>query len=214
MSSRFLCLLALSSLGQAHTVAWTKGMYCQNGTGNVDDPNTNTPVGPLYQLSKSDWWFQHDRGCDAKPPEDGDVLSLPANGSFTVELAHNRAFTTLSYDGTLTSVWPDGKDYPEDRNGAPTGEGCIQDDGALHTHNESTAAGTAFAISYVSELADVTMENLVVFTTLQQYVVLSAPAPTDLADNITARHGSVSQHMRFPISRNARQEDVSVLGFG
>jgi hypothetical protein len=38
----------------------------------------------------------------------------------------------------------------------------------LHTRNESMAAGTAWAISYQSDLSGVTMENLVVFTTLAQ----------------------------------------------
>ena len=44
----------------------------------------------------------------------------------------------------------------------------VLSDGAMHASNESTAAGTAFAISYVSELEAVAMQNLVVFTTLDQ----------------------------------------------
>jgi hypothetical protein len=53
----------LISLASAHTAAWTNGMYCRGGPDpSVDDPNTNTAVNPLYQLSKEDWWFQHDRG--------------------------------------------------------------------------------------------------------------------------------------------------------
>ena len=36
----------------------------------------------------------------------------------------------------------------------------------VHTQNETMAAGTAFAISYVTELNQVTMENLVVFSVL------------------------------------------------
>lgn len=39
------------------------------------------------------------------------VDDSPANGSFTVELATNRAFTTLSFDGTNVGVFPDGQDY-------------------------------------------------------------------------------------------------------
>ena len=93
-------------------------------------------------------------------------MELPARGSFTVELAHNRAFTTLSYNGSLTSEWPDGKEHPEDWHG-PNGE-CLPDDGALHTINETTAAETAFAISYESDISQVTMENLAVFTVLEQ----------------------------------------------
>lgn len=36
----------------------------------------------------------------------------------------------------------------------------------MHTTNQNTAAGTALAISYQSYLADVTLENLVVFFVL------------------------------------------------
>jgi len=50
---------------------------------------------------------------------------------------------------------------------APDGEHCIID-GALHTFNQSTATGTAFAISYTSNLSDVTPESLVVFTVAGQ----------------------------------------------
>lgn len=38
----------------------------------------------------------------------------PAGGQFQVEIASNRAQTTLSYDGQYASDWPDGKNYPDD----------------------------------------------------------------------------------------------------
>jgi hypothetical protein len=37
----------------------------------------------------------------------------------------------------------------------------------MHTNNQSMTGGTAFAISYQSNLQDVTMENLVVFSVLK-----------------------------------------------
>lgn len=140
----------------------------------MENLNTNTAVDPLYQLPKSQWWMQHDRGCDQFPPAAGDSLELPAGGSFTVELAHNRAQTTLSYDGKFTSEWPDGQSHPEDWH-SPSPDACLDGNpdklgGAVHTHNESTAAGTAFAISYHADPSQVTMENLAVFTVLEQYV--------------------------------------------
>ncbi|KAF2459869.1 hypothetical protein BDY21DRAFT_413702 [Lineolata rhizophorae] len=147
----------------AHTAAYAKGMYCRGGP-NGDNQNANDPVVPLYQLSMEDWWFQHDRGCDLAPPPEDEFLELPAGGSFEVELAHNQAFTTLSFDGEFTSEWPDGGDHPEDWHGPGSPPDCIQEDGALHVQNESMAAGTAFAISYHSELSEVTLENLAVFT--------------------------------------------------
>lgn len=165
-----LLSLALANAISAHTAAWADGMYCRGGADpNKDEPNTRTAVDPLFDLNKEDWWFQHDRGCDAVLPKAGEFLELPANGNFTVELAHNRAQTTLSYDGKFTSEWPDGKDHPEDWNGwmaDGTAAVCLKDDGAMHTYNQSSAGGTAFAISYHSDMKDVTMENLVVFTTL------------------------------------------------
>ncbi|TMW59783.1 hypothetical protein Poli38472_004852 [Pythium oligandrum] len=148
----------------AHIVAWGRGMYCLNGTNpNVDDQNTNTAVNPLYQLPKEKWWFQADRGCDKSPPRPGDILKLPAGGSFEVEFATNRAMTTLSYGGKQATEWTGGETFPSDWKGKNPPE-CL---GALHAESEAKAAGTAFAISYVSELEDVTMENLVVFTTLE-----------------------------------------------
>ena len=39
----------------------------------------------------------------------------------------------------------------------------------VHTQNETMASGTIFAISYVSDLKEVTKENLVVFTVLPKY---------------------------------------------
>lgn len=38
----------------------------------------------------------------------------PAGGNFTVEIAANRAFTTLSYEGRYTSNWGDGQNHPSD----------------------------------------------------------------------------------------------------
>lgn len=132
-------------------------------------------VNPLYNLPKSEWWMQHDRGCDQIPPEGHHSLELPAGGEFTVELAHNRAHTTLSYGGEYATDWPDGGEHPEDWHG-PEG-GCLVDNadgagGAMHAKDFSTTAGTAFAISYHADISEVTMENLAVFTVLEQYVTL------------------------------------------
>ncbi|KAJ3514775.1 hypothetical protein NLJ89_g2178 [Agrocybe chaxingu] len=159
-----------STLGvSGHVAAWHKGMYCLNGTTpGVDDGNTNAAVQPLYQLEESEWWFHHVNECDMFPPTKGDFLELPANGEFTVELAVNRAFTTLSYNGANTAIFGDGRDHPGlgvTRDGKADGDACISDPN-IHTQNETMAAGTIFAISYVSDLTQVTKENLVVFTAL------------------------------------------------
>ncbi|KAF7368474.1 hypothetical protein MVEN_00170600 [Mycena venus] len=158
----FMVVLSLSGFAMAHFAAWHKGMYCLNGTTpGYDDNDTNDIVNPLFNLTKDDWWFHHYNGCDDFPPDDGDFLELPANGNFTVELAVNRAFTSLSYGGVRRGVFGDGQNYTDGLGGID----CITELN-IHTQNESMAAGTAFAISYQSDLSAVTPENLVVFTTL------------------------------------------------
>ncbi|KAJ7685992.1 hypothetical protein B0H17DRAFT_1072809 [Mycena rosella] len=162
LTGLFLLLLSLSGLTRAHFAAWHKGMYCLNGTTpGYDDDDTNAIVNPLFNLTKDDWWFHHYNGCDDFPPDEGDFLELPANGNFTVELAVNRAFTTLSYGGIRVADFGDGNNYTNGLGGVD----CIGTVN-IHTQNESMAAGTAFAISYQSDLSAVTAENLVVFTTL------------------------------------------------
>lgn len=171
-----IILLLCSALAEAHVGVFTDGMFCRGGNDiTTDDQNTNLVVNPLYNLTKSQWWMQADRGCDKVPPPEGEFLDLPAGGSFTVELAINRAFTTLSYGGDLVSDWPDGLDHPEDWS-APEEDSCLMDNpdgegGPLHTKSEEASAGTAWAISYEEDLSAVTMENLVVFSVLEQYVV-------------------------------------------
>jgi hypothetical protein len=39
--------------------------------------------------------------CDRYPPAPGKFIDLPAGGSFTVEIASNRAKTSLSYNGAF-----------------------------------------------------------------------------------------------------------------
>ncbi|KAM0287373.1 hypothetical protein ACHAO9_007777 [Fusarium lateritium] len=137
----------------------------------IDDPNTNLVVNPLWDLPQKKWWMQADRGCHEVPPAEGDFLELPAGGEFTVELATNRAFTSLSHGGKYVSDWPDGLVHPEDWS-SPDETSCLGDNkdgkgGALHTSNQTSAAGTAWAISYQSDIRNVTMDNLAVFTVLE-----------------------------------------------
>jgi hypothetical protein len=108
-------------------------------------------------LTQKDWWFQHSLGCDKAPPPDGDYLELPAGGSFTIEIATNRAFTTLGINPHFSGYFG-GRQDP-----VRSDQGCVIDPN-LHTFNQSSAPGTVFAISYQNSIDKVTPENLVVFT--------------------------------------------------
>ncbi|KAF7294532.1 hypothetical protein MIND_00989700 [Mycena indigotica] len=160
MLVRLVSVVALSAtIANAHLAAWHKGMYGLNGVSGSINYNSDDVVHPLYQMSKSDWWFHGYNGVPNFPPAEGDFLELPAGGSFTVEIASNRGETSLGFNGKYATSWPDGKNYPEDYN-VPT---CITSPN-MHTQNQSRAAGTAFAISYTSDIKKVTPENLAVFT--------------------------------------------------
>ncbi|KAL0571173.1 hypothetical protein V5O48_010788 [Marasmius crinis-equi] len=177
-----LILATMTTLANGHIAAWAKGMYCLNGTTPGEDNGNNAaPVTPLFKLKKQDWWMHHIDKCDEFPPAPGDFLELPANGNFTVEFATNRAFTTLSNDGKKAGVFPGpltGGTKSDRTEGEPgkfkVGQqgadhevpGCIVDPN-MHTQNETMASGTAFAISYTSDIKKVTPENLVVFTVLK-----------------------------------------------
>ncbi|KAJ6500795.1 hypothetical protein C8R45DRAFT_1061065 [Mycena sanguinolenta] len=167
MYSRLLLASLSATVAHAHLAPWHKGMYALNvgfglflgGVSGSIDYNTDDVVTPLWQLPQDQWWFHGVNNVPNFPPADGDFLELPAGESFTVEIASNRGETTLSFDGEFTSDWPDGQTYPADYN-VPT---CITSPN-MHTQNQSQAAGTAFAISYNSDITKVTPDNLVVFS--------------------------------------------------
>ncbi|KAF9019145.1 hypothetical protein BDZ89DRAFT_1139514 [Hymenopellis radicata] len=178
LSIAFL-LLSTSLSAVAHIVAFSHGMYCENGLSGTDQ-NSNIGVDPMYQLPKGKWWMHRFSKCESRPPAMHEFLEIPAGGSFTVELAANQAFTTLSFGGTRVGLFPDGEEHPEFERDHST---CITSPN-LHTQNESMAAGTAFAISYQSNINKVTPENLVVFnrrgtewlpTTYQRVFLLVLP---------------------------------------
>lgn len=179
MAPSFVSFALLAGPVAAHVGTWNPGMYCRGGNDPaVDDQNTNLVVNPVYELDESEWWQQRDRGCHLVPPPEGEFLDLPAGGSFMTELANNRAFTTLSYDGAFVTEWQDGKNRSTPWTGPGSNPpGCLNENedglgGELHTRSIETAAGTAWAISYESDIDKVTMDNLVVFSVRYQYVPL------------------------------------------
>ncbi|KAJ3859645.1 hypothetical protein EV359DRAFT_86181 [Lentinula novae-zelandiae] len=154
----FVVAAVLSVTVRAHIAAYNKGMYCINGsTGN--NQNSDDPVVPMYQLPFDQWWMHASNGCDKRPPNSGDFMTLPAGSSVVLELASNQAFSSLSYGGKLTSDWPNGHNYSDSLHNAT----CITAPN-LHTQNKSMAAGTALAISYESDITKVTPQNLVVIS--------------------------------------------------
>ncbi|KAN0097975.1 hypothetical protein V8E55_002421 [Tylopilus felleus] len=161
--------IALAGLAHAHMAPFHHAMWALNGTVHgVVNYNNYVPVKPLYQLTYDQYWMHAVDGCNKFPPDDGVFLDLPAGKSFTMEIAENRAFTSLK-PGAVVTNWGDGQHHPDNYSItklgglSPTSSGCIPSPN-LHAQNQSMAAGTSFAISYESDITKVTIDNLVVFT--------------------------------------------------
>ncbi|SJL05082.1 uncharacterized protein ARMOST_08454 [Armillaria ostoyae] len=159
MFTTFAAALVFAQAVRGHVAPFHPSMWCFSGTSG-SNINAQEAVNPVYQLGYSGYWMHANTGCLSQPPADNTFLELPAGGSFTVEIAANRAYTSYSYNGTEVSDWADGQAH-EELYGAHTE--CVTSPN-LHAQNESMAAGTAFAISYTSDISAVNEDNLVVFT--------------------------------------------------
>lgn len=151
--------VAFAATAKAHMAVFHQAMWCLNGNSGDTNYNSYDIVNPLYQLPFNKWWFHAVDRCNEFPPAPGVFLDLPAGGSFMAEIAENRAKTSQSYNSRDASDWPDGGRYPDNYNDP----NCIVHPN-LHAQNESMAAGTAFAISYNSDINQVRPDNLVVFS--------------------------------------------------
>ncbi|KAH7106782.1 hypothetical protein BKA62DRAFT_650346 [Auriculariales sp. MPI-PUGE-AT-0066] len=162
-----VALLSLALGSQAHTTAWTKGMYCRWGWSHEPVVASRVAAIPVWNETYDGWWMNG--RCKDYPPPPGDFLEVPANGQFTAELAENSAFTWVSFEGRLRTAWGDGKHHPDNYSvdnlgGArPSSIGCIGSPN-LHCKRERDAAGTVFAIAYKNDISNISMEELVVFT--------------------------------------------------
>lgn len=150
-----LAVSAFSYVVDAHLGAWTDGMFCPDRTHIpvIEDSSGGTRfIDPIYQMEKKDWWFLHGRGCDVAMPRG--VLKVPANGVFSANISDTK-------NGAIAGAFAAGRNSEAEFQ--RSSEGCITKPN-MHTKSKSTAAGTAFAIAYVSSIAEVTPQNLVVFS--------------------------------------------------
>jgi hypothetical protein len=167
MLAATLVLASVIATAQAHIGAFTKGMYCRYGFSHIPVPMSSAAVFPIWNLPFDGWWMHGN--CRNFPPPPDEFLEVPANGHFMADLAMNSAFTWMAFDGRKRTAWGDGKHHPDDYSVNNTGgeplsqTGCISTPN-LHTKSEEGAAGTVFAIAYKSDIMDIKMEELVVFT--------------------------------------------------
>jgi hypothetical protein len=170
VTTALAAFLSVVPIVNAHIGVWHPSMFCANGPQSEVDWNANTVVSPLYELDFSDFWFGNGQTngvsnkCYNWPPPAGEFLELPAGGSFEIEMANNRAFTSMSEGGSKNvGTFPDGQTHADYDVSGYNNPQCITQP-LLHTMSKADVAGSAFAISYESEYSNVTPENMAVFS--------------------------------------------------
>lgn len=95
--AKTLCLLVFlltecSLIVQSHLSIWTKSMFGSDPT-NYD---SDRAAQPLQDYTFAEWWWH---GNLDKPPPPKEVFNLPANGKAEIEIASNKAFTSMGRQG-------------------------------------------------------------------------------------------------------------------
>ncbi|KAK4082917.1 CAZyme family AA14 [Trichoderma aggressivum f. europaeum] len=167
-----LCGLAAIQGASAHLAAYTNGMYCPKNT--YQGPLTNFTdktlhvYDPLVGLKKDAWFLSKGRNCWLAPPVG--VWEIKANSVIQVPWANSNNSHGYYADGKELNERPQPFSVT---NPAVIAAGLVSSSGGInspnmHAGNKSTAAGTAVAIAYKSNIWDVKMEDFVVFTTAPQ----------------------------------------------
>ncbi|KAJ5885495.1 hypothetical protein N7495_010005 [Penicillium taxi] len=162
-------ILGIIPLASAHLAAYTDGMYCPENSykgplNNATDPSLIV-YDPLYNLTSDSWFLSRGRNCLLAEPTG--VWEIAANTVISVPWANWQ---------NSTGYYADGKEYNERpipysvTNPEVVADGLVTSSNGLsspnmHAANKSTAAGTAIAIAYESNVWAVTMDKLVVIST-------------------------------------------------
>ncbi|KAL7923581.1 hypothetical protein ACQKWADRAFT_325774 [Trichoderma austrokoningii] len=174
MSVRAAALFGLATLQgvTAHLAAYTPGMFCPENSykgplTNFTDTN-HVVFDPLFDLQQDSWFLSKGRNCWLAPPTG--VWEIEANSVIQVPWANWQKSTGFYADGKEQDQRPNPFSVT---NPAVIAAGLVSSSGGinspnLHAGNKSTAAGTAIAIAYKSNIYDVKMEDFVVFTTAPQ----------------------------------------------
>jgi hypothetical protein len=84
----FFLVVRNDRIVKAHLSIWTKSMY----GADPKNGNSNRAALPLQGYPFNQWWWH---GNLDEPPPPGEVFNLPANGKADVEIAGNKAFTSM-----------------------------------------------------------------------------------------------------------------------
>ncbi|WVW86538.1 hypothetical protein I302_108587 [Kwoniella bestiolae CBS 10118] len=173
LSTIIIAAATCVSTASAHVALWDKGMFGFNYPYQASDPqnnnyNNNEPVIPLKQMDgrTTAQWFGH--GLLGYPPKAGDFMNLPSGGTYNGEVSCNRGQTTLGNPSDTSAKYkyackPDGGQY--------SGVGALH---VMNTYNSTVDnkwfGGTALAIAYTSDVANLKPNDLTVISVNQNSV--------------------------------------------
>ncbi|WVQ72578.1 hypothetical protein IAR50_002136 [Cryptococcus sp. DSM 104548] len=140
-----VALVSVAASASAHIALWHNASYGYNAS----DPNQSDLVQPLQNLTFDEWWFH---GKIDYPPADGAYMELPSGGTFSGEVACNKALT--SWGGVPSKQ---------------TGEYACDSVGVLHTTDEFgddpvDVKGCGIGIAYKSDVNDIVPEDFTVIS--------------------------------------------------
>jgi hypothetical protein len=138
-------VLKCTLTADAHLAVWQESMYGSE-PGNI---NSNHAVQPLRDLPFDQWWFHGDMNS---PPPANAVTKLPAGGKIDLEIADNKAFTSMG-----RGLLPNPRDPPVPWKN-------MNDWGNMHANNRNDVAGCALGIAYKSNPQDVKPEDFAIFS--------------------------------------------------
>ncbi|CAO3673469.1 unnamed protein product [Umbelopsis ramanniana] len=132
---------------QAHLAVWTPAMYGQDRA----NPNSNKAVQPLQDYTFKQWWWH---GSMNDKPDKNAVFHLPAGGKADLEIADNKAFTSMGAHG----LYPNPREAPVPWTNTDNGWGN------MHAVHRQDVAGCALGIAYKDKPEDVKPEDFVIFS--------------------------------------------------
>jgi len=185
MKSTSAFVVLFVSLSCAHMSVWNPASFDRD-TKNV---NSNDLANPLENMKFNQWWWHGNLDYPPDKTRYGDkaVMNIPANGLFDLDIASNRAFTSIDTGKYFPYVADPSKMDPREAPD-PWELSYFGNVSNAHAPHRLDVAGCAVGIAYKSDHREVKPNDFVIFTVehdcparfLQNFSVPNLPAcPND-----------------------------------
>ncbi|KAL8291836.1 hypothetical protein RQP46_002094 [Phenoliferia psychrophenolica] len=180
-------MLLCAPLVSGHMTIWEPSMFAFNGPlgcvgGDCDSLQVN-PMGPGLK-TQEEWWFRGPNYTGpAQLPDPANATQLPAGGTWNTEITCNKQFS--KYGASPSSGGLANYDC------CPNAPGPYHADPDAEVVKKSLISGCALGIADVTDPADATMDNIVIFS-VQPDCVMQKHTSFDIPAKMPASTGSHS----------------------